>query len=1107
MTSRVPDSPLRPLVSRHYAALRRALALRHALRAAARTAALITAAVAAGVAVPLGEIGAWARLLSTAGLGLLAVLAAVAGFLRARPSFDGWLERVEERFPEVRSWLRNALDFEARPPAHTSPELVRALGDETARRLARVPLETQRPPLRARGPLLAMAASLAVVALLALVLPARTDRSWHTLLDPRAAAPPVRLEVEPGSVTITPGAALAVRAHVWGTAARPELLCDAPGAPRAVREGEGGAGERLWRFDLTQLTRGLEYRVRVASAESPRFRVTLAGTPQPVSFEVEIHPPAYARLPVQRGAATRGDLSALRGSRALVEVLFDRDLASLEARVAGAAPRPWTALSPRRWRGEVHVLRPGDYDLVARAQAAERVTPGTGRFRYRIQPLADAPPVLTVRTPEGDLDLPTGQQVPYEILGQDDLGLTELRLQVRRDPEAPWTDVPLARFAGEPREAHVGQRWDASSLGLLPGQSASFRFQLFDGNAVDGRGVATSPTYELRFPSLAELYQRVDQRQESVQGTLEKVAERAQELQKSLDRLGRQAPAPANGSPQSYERREEMKSAVERQQEIARQIDEATRNLRQSLEEAAERRAYDETLTRRLREMAEVMDQIQSKELHEALQRLQQALESMERRPQDPGLQDWRRQNQQLLKNLERTIELLKRLRQEEKLQSLAQRAQELQARQDDLNRRQQENAAADSARRGLADEQQRAADESEQLAQDARRLAQEMNAEPQAGPALEQAAQELEQEAAPAQREASQSMTRRQRSQAQQSGQRASRSLQRARDQLESLANSIQQGRESVDLAAVRRAAQDLVSLQRAAESSLGSNAGSGGRGDRQTDLSEGTARVADSLWALSQKTPFITPQLGEALGRAITGLQQSGRQFGQGNRAGGEAAGRNAASALVEAVLQLRQAESSMCQSPGAGQPSGSVPMRMDRIGQGQGQLNEQTRNLAERLSQAVRLSAGDRDQLRRLADEQARLHQELAQIQKEEEVRRQLLGRLDKTSEEMKQVEEALRQGQLGDEVEQRQQRILSRLLDAQRSVNRQDFDPRRESRPGEDVARRSPQGLPADLLRESDRLRLDLLKAQADRYPAQYRAFIEAYLRSLSSGGTR
>ena len=72
----------------------------------------------------------------------------------------------------------------------------------------------------------------------------------------------------------------------------------------------------------------------------------------------------------------------------------------------------------------------------------------------------------------------------------------------------------------------------------------------------------------------------------------------------------------------------------------------------------------------------------------------------------------------------------------------------------------------------------------------------------------------------------------------------------------------------------------------------------------------------------------------------------------------------------------------------------------------------------------------------------------------------------------------------------------------MLDAQRSVHRRDFDPEREARAAEDVTAPSPGAIPEDLLRQSDRLRLDMLKAESDRYPAQYRAFIEAYLRSLN-----
>jgi septal ring factor EnvC (AmiA/AmiB activator) len=169
---------------------------------------------------------------------------------------------------------------------------------------------------------------------------------------------------------------------------------------------------------------------------------------------------------------------------------------------------------------------------------------------------------------------------------------------------------------------------------------------------------------------------------------------------------------------------------------------------------------------------------------------------------------------------------------------------------------------------------------------------------------------------------------------------------------------------------------------------------------------------------------------------------------------------------------------------------------------MGQQQSQLNQETRNLGQRLSQQMRLSAGDQDQVRRLAERQRELRQQLEQIQKDDQTKHELLGRLDAAKRDMEDAEEALREGSVGGDLEQKQERILSRLLDAQRSVNRRDYDPKRESRPGEDIARASAPELPADMLRETDRLRLDMLKAESDRYPAQYRAYIEAYLRSLN-----
>jgi hypothetical protein len=1135
----VPDLSLRSLLRGHHAALRRAVIARHALRAAAAGATLIAAAVLAGAALPLGPGLATARLVALAIAGL-AVLAWAAIAVAARsPRFDRYLEQVEERFPAVRSWLRNALDLEGHSPVGTSEELAAALRAGTASRLATVPVATLAPRIAPGRPTGAIALAAAAVLVAAAVFPARVQRSWASLANPAAAAPPIRLVVEPGSVEVSPGATLAVRARVWGTNRPPALLRDGERAIAAVEEGVDPGGERRWRLDLPPLTREQQYRVRVASVESPRYTIAMAGDPSPLSFEVEYHAPAYARLPVQRGSSTSGDLAALRGTRARVEVAFDRDLESLDAAFPGGVAAAFQPVSPRRWRGEVTIGAAGTWQLHARAAQGE------GRFRYRVTPLADAPPVIAVRTPEGDLDLPHGQRVPLEVVGQDDLGLSELELEVRTDAAAAWTRVPLARFPQAPREADVASAWDAAGLGLLPGQTASFRFVLWDNNAL-GRGRAVSPVFELRFPSLADLYESIDRDQHRVQSALEKVADRAEELQKSLDRLARQQPQPqrlsmAAPSPtsQAFERTEELKQALERQRELARQLDDAARELRDTAERAAERRAFDEQLMRKLRELSELVQQIQSPEFRRALERMQQALQNLDRRQMEQNLSEWRDRNRELMQQLERSIELLKRLREEERLASLADRAEELKRRQDALNqehapdserdtkgtksakeqaesreaqsreesesrdaRDARENAARDAEAKALAERQERAAEETERLAAETRETAEQLSSDAERAE-MDEAARELSEQAAPEQREAAGEAQQGQRSSAGKSGREASASLQRAAQRMRQLAQQRQQERESVDLAAVRRAARDLVSLQRAAEQNLESGESPKRRADRATDLSEGVARVADSLSTLSQRTPFLSQDLGAALGHAMENLRESGRGMTAGNRQRAEEAGRAGAEALNQAILELRQGEQSMCQQPGQG--GGQTPSRgqqMGEMGERQSQLNQKTRSLARRLSEQMELGAGDEAELRRLSEEQARIRQQVEQMAREEEGERRLLGRLDQMQREMKEVEEQLARGNASGDLEEKQVRILSRMLDAQRSINRRDFDPERESRAGEVVPQRSPGEIPADLLRSTDRLRLDLLKAEADRYPAQYRAFIESYLRALN-----
>ena len=49
----------------------------------------------------------------------------------------------------------------------------------------------------------------------------------------------------------------------------------------------------------------------------------------------------------------------------------------------------------------------------------------------------------------------------------------------------------------------------------------------------------------------------------------------------------------------------------------------------------------------------------------------------------------------------------------------------------------------------------------------------------------------------------------------------------------------------------------------------------------------------------------------------------------------------------------------------------------------------------------------------------------------------------------------------------------------------------------------LALAAPAALRAELLKREDRVRSDLLRAQAEKYPGEYRALVEAYLRRLGA----
>jgi hypothetical protein len=136
----------------------------------------------------------------------------------------------------------------------------------------------------------------------------------------------------------------------------------------------------------------------------------------------------------------------------------------------------------------------------------------------------------------------------------------------------------------------------------------------------------------------------------------------------------------------------------------------------------------------------------------------------------------------------------------------------------------------------------------------------------------------------------------------------------------------------------------------------------------------------------------------------------------------------------------------------------------------------------------------------QLDRLAGQQRSLQEIAKQIEESSKGNREKLGKLDRTIEDMEAVVEALERGNLNEDLVNKEQRILSRLLDAERSVHTRDYEKRRESVSAEDVFSKSlgrrNQGDEAETLRDEIRRAMQL------KAPGEFEDLIRMYFRALA-----
>lgn len=904
---------------------------------------------------------------------------------------------------------------------------------------------------------------------------------------------------------------------ILGTGSAPD------GINVTVLENEADPKEFYVEFDSTSLAKftfsnpqnDLKICASWGNVCSDTARVTVKTRPFLKELQVRWYPPAYSKLPPGASSGKRGDVSALKGSRVRISIDADRKLQDARLVIFDdhnpEEPRPQEmAVEQSEATAEFTLMKSGHYNVIIEdLDGIKNAQP----VDYSLWPIQDEWPTITIIYPPPEAELNESLCIPIKGGARDDFAISKLALgsrlvkQGQEDSTAKkdftWEQIPFEDIGDGTVLADY--LWDLNDLNLLPGDVIDYKLAAWDNDQISGPKRAESPAQRLRFPTMEEIFSRVEQsygdQVEDVTETLNQSKALKEELEALHEELKRNPDL-------SWEEKKNVEDMLKRQQEMARQAEEMSKAMDKMIRKMQDNQMFSPETMEKYSELQKMLAQVMTPELMKAMQQLQEALKRQDPEALRRAVEEFSLNQEEFLDKMEKTINILKQLQMEMKLDELAKRAEALLEKQKEINEALNDSSMMES----LQEERQAEKDLQKEMEsfENEFQKAQEMLKESPFNPeeAMSKAEQLLDENQFPKSMNAmSQELQQGEMNSAKRKGGSIQNGLAQLSDAMKKAKEQMINASKSKLADELKKISYDLLQLSYSQED-LSNTSGDLDKASprfrslaqEQQTLKNHLEKTADDLFKLSQQSYFITPQIGAAINRAFQGMDQA--LSGYTARAPRSVAGQQqvAMGGLNSAIMELDQSLDQLSSSSSSTGFSEMMEQLSQMAGQ-QGQINQGTMSLLPGGTNPGQFSLEQQAAMGRLAAEQEALRQQMEQWSQANQEVSKMMGRLGELGKEMKEVVDDLKNRQVDERTLQRQERILRRLLDAQKSVREREYRRERLSKTAEGIyAKESPDEVKLSMA--PDEAKENLLRALKEGYTRDYQQLIRNYFEALA-----
>jgi hypothetical protein len=937
---------------------------------------------------------------------------------------------------------------------------------------------------------------------------------------------PFSFSVEKESLTAFFNEDFTLRLSIEGSAI-PETAYIVSGSQRWRMESLG-TGKFSYLFEKVQSEIDLQF--EASGFFSSPYKIQLINRPELIKINVELLFPRYLGKTPER-LTNVGNLEIPEGTKVSWLVGTSSTSKATLAFASSGIENDMRLVDNQSFQFSKNMKDPDQYTIVLENEKSKN----KDQISYSINTIKDQRPEIVV---DNLRDSILFKSIMLGGALSDDYGITELRLnyEIVKGSRSQTPKTILIPLVSTKNQQNFFYRWPVDSLQLQPGDKLTYHLQVWDNDGVNGRKSTRSSDYIFSLPGEEELKAEVSKSQQAAQNKIDQSLQKAKDLKRSIDEAqeklkGKQA--------LDWQDKKMLEDLVEQKQKL----DQAIKDLQKENSLLEQKKESFSEESERIKEKSEQIQKLMNELLDDETKKLFEELEKLLKQNADPSqmqklLDKMERKEINMEKELERTLELFKQLQYDYKLEQAIDDLKQQKEKQEQLLERTQElsgekkepeknNAGKDDKsgeEKGNKNEKGKEGSENEKpdaqgLAQEQEELKKETEKFEKTIDELEKMGEELEEsqdtpsdqdteELKKSQEESKESLEQGKPKKSAEQQKKSIDKMKQMQQKLEGMQSSMEMEMDMANLESLRQILHGLIKLSFDQESVMKDFNQVQQTDPKYIQLSQNQLKIKDdakvledSLLALSKKDPFMGSVVTKEVGELNDHLDKASVNVKERRKPNASSEMQFSMTSINNLALMLNDHFDMMMDmmanaKPGSGKGKGKKKGGQPNLGKLQQQLNQQMQEIKNGGKSGRQLS----EEFARMAAEQERIRRALQEMQEKMKKEGGKIPGGDIPG-KMEQTEMDLVNKQITEQTIRRQNEIITRLLEAEKSMREQNQEEERKGETAKDYSQEMPRAFEEYLrLKEKE---LELLKTVPPKLFPYYKKEVNEYFKRMGT----